>query len=76
MIYPGLQWVSFVQHHYQFHSGSHIWNDCAGGHQGGHCVLHNQYCAPEETGKASEEDNCPQCVMVNGLAETMFADMK
>ena len=37
--------------------GEHLFNDCAGGHQGGHCVIHDTYCIPREMPPGKEEDS-------------------
>lgn len=38
-------------------SGEHVFNDCAGGHQGGHCVVHDRFCKPADLGEADSEDH-------------------
>lgn len=38
--------------------GTHIFNDCAGGHQGGHCVVHGETCHPDKNGEVVDSEDC------------------
>ena len=40
--------------------GTHIFSDCAGGHRGGHCVVHEKTCNPDklENGEVVDSEDC------------------